>query len=365
VSDRPGPPPGDGETEPGFEVTDNDDAETNSLEGRELDQLLVVSRDDPEIDLESTAELSGEEIEQLLRWADAQEDEDEIVDEATIEQEPDVTQAAIATLPMERHPDARAPAISLAMLAPPLPAPPPPTFQRPPATSTPVIEVRELGGARAELHSPRAFPRAPLVSSELPWRPRPRSALPTALVVAASAALAAGGIYTLIERGDETPPIAAPAVAPEPPPRAEPTVARPPAPDPRVDAAKQALRTLGEGLRECVKRSAMVLPGNSPAVPTRLDQTAGRGYEVAVNDFRTPVWSCAAFHVDSPMRFQIQWQLAKGGSEGLGIAWLDDDGDGKADRAFAFRASLKQRGQVEVGEVEPISPSRPSVAVTY
>jgi hypothetical protein len=185
-----------------------------------------------------------------------------------------------------------------------------------------------------------------------------------ALVVAASAALAAGGVYTLIERGDETPPTPAPTVVATPEP-APPAVARPPAVDTRGEAAKKALRDLGDGLRECVKRSSMVLPGNSPAVPARLDQTAGSGYEVGLNDFHTPVWTCSMFHVASPMPFQIQWQLAKGSSEGLGIAWLDDDGDGRADRAFAFRATLKTRGQVEVGEVAPISPTRPIVPVAY
>jgi hypothetical protein len=82
-------------------------------------------------------------------------------------------------------------------------------------------------------------------------------------------------------------------------------------------------------------------------------------YPSIPRDWSTPVWTCAKFRLEAPQRFQIQWQIVKISVEGMGIAWLDDNADGKADRALGFRATLKQRGEPEVGPIEPLSPVPP------
>ena len=38
----------------------------------------------------------------------------------------------------------------------------------------------------------------------------------------------------------------------------------------------------------------------------------------------------------------------------MGLAWVDDDGDGEPDRAFGFRANAKGVRDVELGEIAPM-----------
>jgi hypothetical protein len=57
------------------------------------------------------------------------------------------------------------------------------------------------------------------------------------------------------------------------------------------------------------------------------------------------------------MPFVIQWQLEKPGDHGQAIAWIDDDRDGKAERAFEFTARLRKHDEVELGPIEPVEPS--------
>jgi serine/threonine-protein kinase len=145
-------------------------------------------------------------------------------------------------------------------------------------------------------------------------------------------------------------------VSPAPSPPVQPAPSEPR----RHVEARLALGRLREGMRTCVQRSLQALPGSSPAVPARLEQTAGAGYTPVASDWFTPVWSCARFRVTGPMGFQIQWQILQPGVEGRGIAWTDDDGDGRVDHAIAFRVALKTSGALELGEIEPVDPSSPS-----
>ena len=118
--------------------------------------------------------------------------------------------------------------------------------------------------------------------------------------------------------------------------------------------ARTALTRLRGGMGDCVRRAIGSLPGSSPAVPLTMKQTSGAGYTAVPADWRTAVWSCARFRHDAPMQFQVQWQSVKPGAEALGLAWVDDDGDGEPDRAFGFRATAKGAHDVELGEVEPV-----------
>ncbi|MEO5731524.1 MAG: hypothetical protein ABI134_14560, partial [Byssovorax sp.] len=93
---------------------------------------------------------------------------------------------------------------------------------------------------------------------------------------------------------------------------------------------------------------------SSPAVPPALKLASGAGYAAPPADWKTAVWSCAKFRHDAPMRFQLQWQSVKPTVEALGIAWIDDDGDGEADRALGFRATAKGVRDVDLGEITPM-----------
>src|SRR5262249_10676647 len=107
-------------------------------------------------------------------------------------------------------------------------------------------------------------------------------------------------------------------------------------------AAREALERFGSGLRTCVEHQIGVLPGTSPAVPGPAASLRGR-YQSTPGDWRTPVWACTKFQVSEPQAFQIQWQQTKRNTEGLAVAWIDEDHDGKPDRALSFRAVLKKR----------------------
>ena len=123
-----------------------------------------------------------------------------------------------------------------------------------------------------------------------------------------------------------------------------------------------ALAKLREGMGNCIIHGIGAPPGSSPAIPASLKMTSTPGYSPGPRDWKTPVWTCAHFSVDGPMRFQVQWQLIKPRLEGRGIAWVDDDGDGNADRAFAFSVTMKARREPVLGEVGPIEASHPLVS---
>lgn len=134
----------------------------------------------------------------------------------------------------------------------------------------------------------------------------------------------------------------------------------PPAPAAGPEAeARAALARLRDGIGTCVREVIGVLPGTSPPIPAHMATLKTTAYQSVPRDYRSPVWSCTKFRETEPQRYQIQWQLVTRPSEGRGIAWLDDDDDGRPDRAFAFRAALTGKREVELGEIGPLTPVPP------
>lgn len=139
-------------------------------------------------------------------------------------------------------------------------------------------------------------------------------------------------------------------------PSASATAATPPTPE---SEARAALGRLRDGIATCVRDVIGVLPGTSPAVPDVMSRMRKGAYKSHVRDFRSPVFSCAKYKETEAQRFQIQWQITLQPSEGRGVAWLDDDGDGKADRALSFRAALVRKNEVDLGEIGFLTPVPP------
>jgi hypothetical protein len=75
-------------------------------------------------------------------------------------------------------------------------------------------------------------------------------------------------------------------------------------------------------------------------------------------DWNKPFFSCTKLKIEKPMPFMLQWQVDKPGSKGSGIAWLDTNGDGTADKAYAFTGTLKPKSAMEFGPIEPIDATR-------
>ncbi len=311
---------------------------TVRLEADELDVLLAKSRpahpsapeSRPLLETQPYDEISAHVLlDKDLHPSDPQIDLKE--EEADLDVE--VAEAVVAVTPD---------AILVAPPAAPI-APTPPALAEP-ASARPAAPL---------LFSPPPAARASLLSVGMEWpgaKDRKRRVL---TIVAIGAALTAITIlyFSLTEP--------APLVAPGPAPTVEPAALAPspPAAPPQSPAevdARAALARLREGIGECVRHAIGSLPGSSPAVPSGLKLTAGAGYTAPPADWKTAVWSCARFRHDGPMRFQLQWQSVKPNAEALGIAWIDDDGDGDADRALGFRATAKGARDVDLGEVAPM-----------
>ena len=180
-----------------------------------------------------------------------------------------------------------------------------------------------------------------------------------AVIAAGVAAFAVAGIVVvwLAVRGRGAAP---PAVATSPPAGIViPAGVKQPPVGPIEDEVQEALARLRDGVGRCVRDNIRVLPGTSPAIPPALDALKGGAYTSSTSDWATPVWACAGFKMAAPQRFQLQWQQTKTNKEGRAVAWIDDDRDGKADRAFGFSAKLKKRGEVEIGEIGPVDASIP------
>jgi hypothetical protein len=177
------------------------------------------------------------------------------------------------------------------------------------------------------------------------------------LVAASVMVVLLGAVAGVLLRPAEPPPPQPPPPAAEPVPEPEVVAPAPPVLDNR--GAPEALSLLREGIRRCVLTALGTLPGSSPAVPARLAQVGGAGFTAPPADWQTPVWKCAGFHVDGPVRFQLQWQLVTPSTAGVAVAWIDDDGDGAADRAFAFEVRLPRKGALEMGDITPADPARP------
>jgi hypothetical protein len=174
------------------------------------------------------------------------------------------------------------------------------------------------------------------------------------MILLGTGALAAIGLlYLAFTEPEPAPPAPVAVAAPEPPPPPP----APSAPKPQSPAeieARKALSKLREGMGDCVRHVIGSLPGSSPAVPAAMKQASGAGYTALPADWKTAVWSCAKFRYDGPMQFQLQWQSARPGAEAMGLAWIDDDGDGEPDRVLGFRATAKPTRDVELGEIAPM-----------
>lgn len=120
--------------------------------------------------------------------------------------------------------------------------------------------------------------------------------------------------------------------------------------------ARRALARFRDGIGACVKDVIGVLPGTSPPVPGTMKLMKNGVYASAPSDFRTPVFSCAKYSETQPQPFQIQWQLGATPTQGLGVAWIDDNGDAVPDRAFGFTAKLVKKKEVTFGEIGALSP---------
>ena len=135
-------------------------------------------------------------------------------------------------------------------------------------------------------------------------------------------------------------------------------VAPTPTGDAKEVAARAGLQKLGEGVQKCVAKTIHVLPGTSRAVPNAFGFLKKGAYDPLINDWSTPFFSCTGFRIDAPMPYAIQWQLDRANDLGTGIAWVDDDADGKPDGAFAVKATLTKRDVVELGPIEQVDASR-------
>jgi hypothetical protein len=56
------------------------------------------------------------------------------------------------------------------------------------------------------------------------------------------------------------------------------------------------------------------------------------------------------------MQFMFQWQFKPQQRAGLGIAWIDADGDAIADRVYGFTATLHEH-ELRLGPVERLETS--------
>lgn len=257
---------------------------------------------------------------------------EDVVDEAPIE---DVVAASvIATTAAVVAPDPEPVSASIP------PAGPPPTS---PAASTPLPVATPVDATRTSL---------PSAGVEWPGaRDRKRRAM---TLVAIGTAIAMTGLLYLAFTEPE-PPVPAPSAAPlDEAESAAPVESAQPVQSPAAVDARKALGRLREGIGDCVRHAIGSLPGSSPAVPAALKLASGAGYVAPPADWKTAVWSCAKFRHEAPMRFQLQWQSVKPTVEALGIAWIDDDGDGEADRALGFRATAKGTRDVDLGEITPL-----------
>ncbi len=308
-------------------------AARSQLTTQPYDKLTASELLDKDIDALDPAEKPGEalEAEAILELDDAAPITG-VVPAAPIE---DVVAASvIATTAAVVAPDPEPVSASIP------PAGPPPTS---PAASTPLPVAKPVDATRTSL---------PSAGVEWPGaRDRKRRAM---TLVAIGTAIAMTGLLYLAFTEPE-PPVPAPSAAPlEEAESPTPVVSAQPAQSPAEVDARKALGRLREGIGDCVRHAIGSLPGSSPAVPPALKLASGAGYGAPPADWKTAVWSCAKFRHDAPMRFQLQWQSVKPTVEALGIAWIDDDGDGEADRALGFRATAKGTRDVDLGEITPL-----------
>lgn len=245
----------------------------------------------------------------------------------------------------------------------------------PPAASTPSPAFAQIPTAPPPPMGVASPPRASAPSAALP--PARDSSLLQLLAIGAGAGLLVTVVVAAVvlrrapapapasappgetsaPRGETSPSVASPApdaVAPIP---AGPSASGAAASTSDDEAAKAALGKLRDGVKRCAKDTIHALPGTSPPVPEVLAWLKHGPYTPTRRDFTTPFFACTQFKLEGPMPFLIQWQVDEPGKTGTGVAWLDPDGDGTADRAWGFQASWRD-GAIEAGEIVPVAPTR-------
>lgn len=285
---------------------------------------------------------------------------------------------------------------------PPLPIPPPtfgaqpapPVHDHAPHPSYPHDVMQQAGypqgfpGGPLDQMDPGAFPRPGSYPQGAPSAPAKSGLGPLLLGAAvglATVTAVVGGYYGY--RAFKAPPAApsaaapsaaAPSAAPAPGASSAPRVSTPgpgtttsspptsPSASPTAPpatgadaAAKAALERFGEGLKKCVAETIHVLPGTAPAVPSSLAWLKKGPYQPGIRDFESSVYTCSRFKLTDPMPFVFQWQSddAKG-KKGAAIAWIDENGDGTADRALGFTATLEKRNVAVIGPIESFDATR-------
>jgi hypothetical protein len=227
-----------------------------------------------------------------------------------------------------------------------------------------LLKLTQDEAAAKEEPAPSLVETSPLTTAAPVSAPPPRSvAVPVALGVAVLA-VAVVAVYTTTHPRRPAPLAVESVVAP----LIEATAVTPPpaAPAPAATGttaaevqAREVLNRLRAGLEGCIRNGIHALPGGSPAVPPGLEVLKDGPFTPAPGDWKTAVWSCAQFQTSEPMQFQLQWQLVKPNAEGMGIAWIDQDHDGVADRALGFSITLGPRGAPILGEIREIAATTP------
>jgi hypothetical protein len=345
------------------------DVETSSLSARELARLLD---DDEQKSRSPTVEITAPELDALLAKArpatasrpssipapppsrpmQTTQPYDEVTAHALLDKDG-------ASPPPETAPDDGAPEIETLVDdddAAPIEAAAANTEPRVATPAAAVIPAAE-SSAPARLPLPTTIApspaRASLPSMSTEWPGEKDRKRKTKMILVGTGALAAVGLlYLALTEPEPAPTAPVPVAVPEPPPAPAPIAVKPQSPA-EIDARK-ALARLREGMGDCVRHAIGSLPGSSPAIPAAMKQASGAGYTALPADWKTAVWSCAKFRNDTPMAFQLQWQSVKPGAEAVGLAWLDDDGDGDPDRVLGFKATAKGAHDVELGEIAPM-----------
>lgn len=143
----------------------------------------------------------------------------------------------------------------------------------------------------------------------------------------------------------------------------QPSIHTPPRPsaieaDTSDAAAIAALEKLRDSIEVCVRDKIRTLPGTSRAIPESLNHLKNGPYKPLSRDWVAPFFSCTGFRLEAPMPFMIQWQFQRPDTMGTGVAWIDDDKDGKAERAYSFTGKLTGKGVVEFSAIEPTDATR-------
>lgn len=318
------------------ESADPDFGPTPIHQARDRDSLPTSVMDRPD----RVETLAPEEV-----WAEPAEDDD---DEKATARLPSWSPPAEPMPPLPPPPP-----LSPPRLSPPPPMSPaprvspsaPPPWSSAPASSAPASSGNLQLGAARNIVDEESTGLAPMPRAS-------RVGMIIALVISAITVIAITAFLLRGSPGDEKPSgDPAPSAGPQAPQAPRPgSSVEPGSVSPAEAAARAALWRFGEGVRACAVNVIGELPGTAPAIPPSFSQLKAGPYTSGPNDYRSPVYSCTNFRQSEPQAFQIQWQVFKGGNDGMAIAWLDQNGDGAADRALGLRVRFVKKGEVTIGE---------------